>query len=126
MRIGDAEREAVAEQLRQAHAEGRLDSVEFEERIERCNAAKFGADLRALTADLPSGAPAGPLPHMAVGHPPQRTFMLVVAVFAAIAVTGAVIHAVFHIFWIFPLLFIARMLSFGRGRRHWGQQRAGY
>ena len=31
LRVGDTEREAVAEILRQAHVAGRLDSTEFEE-----------------------------------------------------------------------------------------------
>jgi hypothetical protein len=64
LRASDADREAVAETLRQQHLAGRLDTDELQERIERCYAAKSYADLDALVADLPgdeaiAGAPAG-------------------------------------------------------------------
>jgi hypothetical protein len=36
LRVGDADRERVAERVRQAHAEGRLGPEELGERIERC------------------------------------------------------------------------------------------
>jgi hypothetical protein len=57
LRASDAERTATADLLRRHHAEGRLDTAELEERIERCYAAKTRGDLAALTADLP-GPPA--------------------------------------------------------------------
>jgi hypothetical protein len=53
LRASDAERSATAELLRQHHAEGRLDTEEFEERVERCYAAKTRGELDALTIDLP-------------------------------------------------------------------------
>src|ERR671937_1511154 len=53
MRASDAERTTTAELLRRHHAEGRLDTAELEERIERCYAAKTRGELHALTADLP-------------------------------------------------------------------------
>ncbi len=39
MRAGDADRERVAEQLRSAHAEGRLELTEYDERVQRAWAA---------------------------------------------------------------------------------------
>ena len=54
LRVGDREREAVAEILRQHHVEGRLDTDEFQERLERCLAAKTHLDLDRLIHDLPS------------------------------------------------------------------------
>lgn len=58
LRVSDADRDAVTNQLREAFAEGRLTSEEFHERAEHALAARTGADLTALTADLP--APTAP------------------------------------------------------------------
>lgn len=60
LRASDAEREAVAERLRRAAAEGRLDPDELDERVGRAYAARTRAELGPLTADLPlSPAPPG-------------------------------------------------------------------
>jgi Domain of unknown function (DUF1707) len=56
-RVSDAEREAVAERLRQAAAEGRLDTDELSDRVERAYSAQTAADLEPLTADLPVPKP---------------------------------------------------------------------
>jgi uncharacterized protein DUF1707 len=53
LRVGDKERDAVAEVLRQRHLEGRLDVDEFQARIERCLTAKMYADLDVLLVDFP-------------------------------------------------------------------------
>jgi hypothetical protein len=53
LRVGDREREAVGELLREHHVEGRLDADEFQGRLEQALAAKTYADLDALVADLP-------------------------------------------------------------------------
>src|SRR5688572_32079706 len=53
MRISDTERHQVAEILRQAAGEGRIDLTELDERLEATYAAKTYADLVPLTADLP-------------------------------------------------------------------------
>jgi hypothetical protein len=53
IRIGDADRERVAEQLRRAAGEGRLAPEELEERLEAAFAARTEADLAPLVADLP-------------------------------------------------------------------------
>jgi hypothetical protein len=53
LRVGDKERDAVSEILRQRHLEGRLDSEEFEARLERCLTAKTYAELDELIADFP-------------------------------------------------------------------------
>ncbi|MGK5684333.1 DUF1707 SHOCT-like domain-containing protein [Actinoplanes sp. URMC 104] len=55
MRTSDKEREHVAEILRAAMAEGRLDLAEGEERLAKAYAAKFRDELAPLTADLPDG-----------------------------------------------------------------------
>lgn len=53
VRASDAEREATAKVLRRHYAEGRLDHGEYEERIDRCYAAKRVGLLDELTFDLP-------------------------------------------------------------------------
>lgn len=53
LRAGDADRETVAQRLRAAHADGRLDVSEVEERLTAAYAAKTLGDLEPLTADLP-------------------------------------------------------------------------
>lgn len=53
LRASDSDRDAVAEQLREAHAEGRLTLDELEERLSKTYAARTFADLAPLTADLP-------------------------------------------------------------------------
>jgi hypothetical protein len=52
-RIGDRERDEVMVVLSDAFAEGRLTREEFEERSAQALAARTGADLAVLTADLP-------------------------------------------------------------------------
>ena len=53
LRAADADREAVAELLSDALTKGRLDAVEFGERLDRAFAARTVGELVALTADLP-------------------------------------------------------------------------
>ncbi|MDI6102485.1 DUF1707 domain-containing protein [Actinoplanes sp. NEAU-A12] len=55
LRTSDTEREQVAEILRAAMAEGRLDLAEGEERLATTYAAKFRDELTGLTVDLPGG-----------------------------------------------------------------------
>ena len=61
LRISDADRHRVAELLREAAGEGRLDIDELDERLEAAYSAKTYGDLVPLTADLPVGAPQHPL-----------------------------------------------------------------
>lgn len=67
-RAGDADRDAVAEMLRIAAGEGRLDLSELEERLGQLNRAKTYGELDLLVADLPQLPPsvtlsgAGPEP----------------------------------------------------------------
>jgi Domain of unknown function (DUF1707) len=53
LRASDNDRDAVAEQLREAHTEGRLTLEELEDRLGKTYAARTFADLAPLTADLP-------------------------------------------------------------------------
>ena len=54
MRVSDAERNEIGEQLSKHFSDGRLDSAEFQERLDRAMSAKTRADLSGLLVDLPS------------------------------------------------------------------------
>lgn len=66
VRASDADRHRVAELLRDAAGEGRIDFAELDERLEATYAAKTYADLLPITADLPVRQvglpPVGPMP----------------------------------------------------------------
>jgi hypothetical protein len=66
VRVGDADREAVAAQLREHYADGRLTLDELNERLDQAFAAKTRADLNTVLRDLPHA------PWPAAGGP-QRT-----------------------------------------------------
>jgi hypothetical protein len=57
MRVGDAEREAAAAELREHYASGRLTLEELNERVDKVFAARTRGDLNALMTDLPSARP---------------------------------------------------------------------
>lgn len=57
MRAADSDRTAVADRLRVALNEGRLDLHEYDERLQRAYAARTYADLDALLTDLPPVTP---------------------------------------------------------------------
>lgn len=60
LRASDADREKVADVLREALAEGRLDMEEFNERLDVAYRARTYGELAPLTRDLPSGVAPGP------------------------------------------------------------------
>lgn len=85
VRVGDAEREAVVEQLRAAVGAGRLDLEEFDRRATRAFAAETDAELAAATAGL-APRPGPYPPRMAPAGGP------VIARFGTIAVTGTAVR----------------------------------
>jgi hypothetical protein len=56
MRAADTDRVAVAQRLQQAVDEGRLDIIDFDDRLQRAYAAKTYGELDRLVADLPAPA----------------------------------------------------------------------
>jgi hypothetical protein len=58
LRASDADREAVAERLREAHAQGRLTVEEFSERLDATYASRTHGELVPITEDLPADRPA--------------------------------------------------------------------
>jgi hypothetical protein len=82
LRIGDDERHQVAEILRQAAGEGRIDLDELDDRLEATYAAKTYGDLVPITIDLPStpvpltkATPSQPSPVVA-GHESERALAI--------------------------------------------------
>ena len=75
LRISDDDRHRVAEILRQAAGEGRIDLGELDDRLEQTYAAKTYADLVPITVDLPTapGRPGPPAPVPQQGAPTAYT-----------------------------------------------------
>jgi len=57
MRAGDSDRQAVADRLKAALDEGRLDLSEYDERLQKTYGAKTYGDLTGLLDDLPGTVP---------------------------------------------------------------------
>jgi DUF1707 SHOCT-like domain len=121
LRAADADRERIAERLRNSHAEGRLDMAEFQQRLERCYEAKTLGELHELVRDLPR-------------QDEQRSFgwfrpwrwrlaSLAPILLALIVVSAATGH---HVFWLWiPLVFLFWRMSWWRRSRSWAGARRG-
>jgi Domain of unknown function (DUF1707) len=114
LRAGDSDRDRVADVLREQHLAGRLESNEFQERLDRCYAAKTYGELDELIADLPREEQTPPVRH----SPRWPVLALVPVVVAVIALSHG------HLLWLaIPLFFfVGRPLLWGSvGRRFgWG------
>lgn len=118
MRAADTDRERVAEQLRSAHAEGRLDLTEYDQRVQQAWAARTYGELEVLTADLPQARPPAASqtrpdvrqPHCqhrqhGHGHPHGRGRRAAVAAWATASVVNLVIWAIVSLTtlsWVYP------------------------
>jgi Flp pilus assembly protein TadB len=67
IRVSDADRDAVAAQLREHYAQGRLTMDELNDRLDRVFAARTNLELASVTSDLPYASPRGVLPSDRVG-----------------------------------------------------------
>jgi hypothetical protein len=117
LRVSDAERNQVADNLSRHFAEGRLDQAEFKERLDAAMSAKTQGDLAGLFGDLPPLSTEPP-------PPPSRRRrlipLLVMVVFLLVA-TGSTI-SFWHVMHV-PWLLIAVVGFFlwhraGRRRHH--------
>lgn len=79
LRASDADREATAERLRTAAAEGRLDPYELDERLSAAYGARWCSELEHLTVDVTPPAPPGPPIAPMFVRPQTRTNGLAVA-----------------------------------------------
>jgi hypothetical protein len=124
-RIGDAERERAAGALGEHFAAGRLDRAEFDVRLDAVYAAKTGAQLRPLFADLPEprAVPDRPQPPTSTrgshgeGRRSRPSFLVppIVPILLLIAVVALATDRRFP-FFVFPMLWF--MGAFRR-RRSW-------
>jgi Domain of unknown function (DUF1707) len=129
LRASDADRDAVAERLRHAAVEGRLDADELEQRLDSALRAKTYGDLDRLLADLPAQPVKWERPRRG-GVAPVAGLALIVALKAmvAIAILGLVLVAAAATvaWWMLGLIvFLVVRSSHGcRGpRRHAGWHR---
>ncbi|WP_018656754.1 DUF1707 SHOCT-like domain-containing protein [Actinomadura flavalba] len=119
LRIGDAERDAVATALHDHYVQGRLDRAERDDRLDAVLAAKTGGDLRAVVRDLPganglaapvpaafrgpgrppwAGRPPGPFPpHRRRGGPLGPLLLVVLVAVLFTAGPGAAFAAALHV-----------------------------
>jgi hypothetical protein len=105
LRAGDSDRERVADQLREAHAEGRLDSGELDERIDGCLQARTLGELQRLTADLRRPERRDELPRAPWrGRPPIR---IVLAAIFVLWTLGAATHGHAHVIGLWVVLAFA-------------------
>jgi hypothetical protein len=117
LRASDADREATADRLRQHHADGRIDSEEFQERLDRCYAAKTMGDLSELMRDLP-GDPARRGSGARNGLGFLRMIPIVPIILAIIAI-HLIVGVVSGLWILIPLFFLARFAICRRGSRAW-------
>jgi Domain of unknown function (DUF1707) len=131
IRVSDADRNAVAEQLGVHYADGRLDQAEFDERISRTMAAKTRGDLSGLFDDLPdpgsagSPGPAGPGgPQPPYVRPRHRggAFRSLILLAIVIVVCSTAWHAMnsfffFNIPW-FPIAVIVAIVLLASRHHH--------
>jgi|SRR5262245_16921071 len=118
LRIGDADREAAAEALREHFAQGRLTMEEFQHRLELVFGAKTDRDLAMITSDLP---PALSLPRPAAGPGSSYdsgyrdwragNWRRARSSLAAVAGFVVVIVALILIAFILPVAFIGTVIS---------------
>jgi hypothetical protein len=136
IRVSDADRERVAERLREHFAQGRLSSEELDERISAALGAKTFGDLRRIMTDLPEpelvqprasrSAPWGGRPGGVFVRGPRLFPLAMLALIAALVIPGAgwvlfaflqVVLALWLVACVAGILAMARFRR--RLRRHW-------
>lgn len=137
LRIGDAERDSVAEALHDHFAKGRLTREELDERLDSALAARTEADLREIVRDLPApnglpepAPPAGPPVHWRAHRRGPGPLVPLLLAFFLIAVLGSgasgVLLAVqlLFLFWLATAVFAvkrrrtSRLYGCGGPRHH--------
>jgi Domain of unknown function (DUF1707) len=93
LRASDADRDAVAERLRQAAVEGRLDPDELEQRLHAALRAKTYGELDRLLGDLPSQPVKWERPRRGVAPATSFAVVMVLRTIVALAILGVVLVA---------------------------------
>ncbi|MGO9954438.1 MAG: DUF1707 domain-containing protein [Solirubrobacteraceae bacterium] len=124
VRASDADRDATADRLRQHHTDGRLDPEEFQERLDRCFAAKTVGELAELTRDMP-GEPArrGAGGRTSLGLLGGLRMIPIVPIILAIVAIHLIVGVVSGLWILIPLFFLARFTLLRSGFRRWGGRR---
>ena len=133
MRVSDAERAEIADELAQHYGDGRLDQAELDERLGRAMSAKTRADLIGITDDLPdvAGRPAGRAAARTSARPPatrpRRQWPRVLPIVLLVVVVAATWHGLvpfwgwfgfgFGPWWLWAALLVCCWVRFGP-RRH--------
>ena len=125
LRASDADRDAVAERLRQAAVEGRLDPDELEQRLHTALRAKTYGDLDRLLRDLPAKPVKWERPRRGLAPAAGFAMVMVLRAMVALAILGAVLVVAAATFaWWMVGLVIFLVLRSGRScRRHTAWQR---
>lgn len=126
LRAADADRERIAELLREGHAEGRLDMAEFQDRLEHCYQAKTHGELRALVRDLPRHEGQDERRSFGSFAPPRWRLRSLAPILIALILISAVVGHHAHVVWLWILLvFLLFRVSRWRRRRRWAGSRRG-
>ncbi len=112
VRIGDREREQAAKALGDHYTAGRLDSSEFESRIELVHRAKTQRDLDLVMRDLPGR-------HRRRSHRPSTGVLVVAAVIVVVAI-GFSVERGGPPFFLIPLVWFFGVRPW---RRRWSPAR---
>ncbi len=124
LRASDAEREQVAERLREATGEGRLLPEELEERLGLALTARTQGELHALVADLPGPRAAS---RRAMHLSPLSAFALALAAaMLAVILVIAVALLLTGVFVFWGVWIVWGWWFFGRRRRPYSGQRRTY
>jgi Domain of unknown function (DUF1707) len=122
LKASDADRERVAERLRNAAAEGRLLAHELEQRMATALRARTYGELDAVVADLPGErvglTRARPRSLRSLG--PVPAIALVLALPMVFALVVAVVAIVFAMLTTWALLAAIVWMMLGHGRRWYG------
>jgi Domain of unknown function (DUF1707) len=112
VRVGDADRERVVEQLRGHSIAGRLDADELDERLGRAYAARYGAELQAVLAELPTERERRPARRSRRRPPFALLPIALAALIGAAALTGA--------WWLLWLIWPVVVVLGPRRQHRWG------
>ncbi len=116
LRVSDAERAEVADQLSRHYGEGRLSQAEFDERLDQAMRATTQADLSGLTADLPGTGTAEAAPRKRPGR--RHRLLAPLLVIAIIVTAGPTLAWSYHLLpWLLIGLLAFLWLRHGH-RRH--------